>query len=336
MKILLVDDDVSIIQSLLPALKSVRGYQTRAAISGDKAIENAEAWDGVDLLVTDIFMSPMNGFTLRNKLRNHYPGMRTLFITGYDVSSYSEYIEDCEVLVKPFDVHKLLRTIAEMNVRPSSMPSSRGVAGTSSISIPKSVSIPKTGVAAGAKPLLPKPKAVTASVQLKQPEPESPPPSPSPAVQETAPEPAPAQAIPEPEPEPEPEPAVRTIGAYQIIRELGTSSWGTIYQALQVSMNREVVMEILSDELAKDPDVKQQFIANASAKANVQHPFVLAVYEAGDAGGECFYTYEYIEGENLASLIAGGNSIDEQAAQRILKGVAEALAYRSRWDRPSA
>ncbi|MEI8340486.1 MAG: SUMF1/EgtB/PvdO family nonheme iron enzyme [Verrucomicrobiota bacterium] len=313
MKILLVDDDVSIIQALLPALKSVRGYQTRAAISGDKAIENAEAWDGIDLLVTDIFMSPMNGFTLRNKLRKHYPEMRTLFITGYDVSTYSEYLEGCEVLVKPVDPHKLVRAITEMNIQASTTPSApRALGSTGSVAVPKSVSIPQTGAVAGTKPFLPKAKVVTASVPLKQPEPQ----------------PVPA-AAPEPVAEPVPEevPVARMIGEYRILRELGTNRWGTIYQALQVSMNREVVMEILSDDLANDPAVKQQFIANASAKANVQHPFVLAVYEAGDVEGNCFYTYEYIEGENLASLIAAGNSIDEQAAQRILKGVAEAMAY---------
>jgi len=82
MKILLVDDDVSIIQALLPALSPCAAIRHGRRSAVRKRLKNAEAWDGIDLLVTDIFMSPMNGFTLRNKLRNHYPEMRTLFITG--------------------------------------------------------------------------------------------------------------------------------------------------------------------------------------------------------------------------------------------------------------
>jgi formylglycine-generating enzyme required for sulfatase activity/ActR/RegA family two-component response regulator len=396
MKILIVDDDVSIIQALLPALKSVRGYQVRAAISGEKALENAVAWEGIDLLVTDVFMSPMNGFTLRNKLRKIYPAMRTIFVTGYDVDSYKDYIEDCEVFVKPVDPHKLVRAISEMNIKPSAPSSApRLVGGTISIAIPRTVSNLETSATTGTKPVLPQSVAVPRPVQASVPTPVATPapipipravpasaatPTPVPAPRAVpapaaTPTPVPApravptpvatptpvpvpRAVPTPVATPTPVPAPRavptpvatpdpmpeeeatppeaaseqtivsaTIGDYRILGELGSSSWGGIYQALQVSMNRQVAMEILSPELAEDPAVKQQFMANASAKANVQHPFVLAVFEAGDVEGYCFYTYEYIEGKNLASLIAAGQDIDEPTALGIVKSVAGAMAY---------
>ena len=330
MKILLVDDNVSIIQTLLPALKSVRGYQARAAITGEKAMEDAVAWNGIDLLVTDVFMSPMNGFTLRNKLRHHYPELRTLFITGYDMADYSDHVEDSQVLIKPVSAQDLLRTISQMNIRPASESSAaQSLTGTGAIPAARPATILHTGTVASFKAPPPLQKTSTVSVALNEPAP-APVAEPEPAPEET---PAVAEAVavieePEvPEVPPHVSLAGRTIGDYQILSELGSSAWGTIYQALQVSMNREVVMEVLSPERASDPAIKHQFISNASAKANVQQPFFLAVYEAGDAGGFCFYTYEFIGGKNLGSMIAAGETIDEPSARRILTGVSGAMAY---------
>lgn len=346
MKILLVDDDVSIIQTLLPALKSVRGYQVRAAITGDIAMENAEAWDGVDLLITDVFMNPMNGFTLRNKLRNHYPAVRTLFISGYDLSDYSEHVEDSSVLVKPVTPHDLLRAINEMNIQPaSSAPASGGKQETGLIPSARPGAILHTGSVASIKPASTQRKEMTVAVSVPEPKQDAAAAEAAAAAAATA--AAEAKAAAEAEAEKvkaaaeaaaeiaaaEEAAAARKalvgkmIGSYRILSELGTSSWGAVYQALQVSMKREVVMEVLSPELAEDASVKHQFIANASAKANVQHPFFLAVYEAGDAEGHCFYTYESIGGKNLAAMIAAGETINEEVARKILRGVAEAMAY---------
>ncbi len=89
MKILLVDDDSSIIQALLPALKSLPGHEVHVALSAEKALERAPAVGGIDVLVSDVVMEPMDGFSLREQLEAWYPGLRTLFISGYDLSAYA-------------------------------------------------------------------------------------------------------------------------------------------------------------------------------------------------------------------------------------------------------
>ena len=350
MKILLVDDDVSVIQAMLPALKSVRGFQVRMASNGDSAIETAEAWDGIDLLVTEVFMEPMNGFTLRNKLRRRYSAMQTLFITSYDLSPYGEHLENCQALQKPVDPRELLRAISEMKIQPVTTSSVPKLASASaSAFIPKTASVPQTSRVPSTKSGNIPPLLRTSTIELAQPKPQTPPLETNAKPADAKPEPLPSKAaanqvgntvevevtsadetpveMPPQESPSTPSLAGRMLGAYKIVRKIGENTWGEIYQATQVSMNRTVAMEILSPERAGDPVIKQKFIANASAKANVQHPFVLAVYEAGDVDGQCFYTYEYVEGENLANLVAAGKPIDEQAAMRIVKGVAEALAY---------
>lgn len=118
----------------------------------------------------------------------------------------------------------------------------------------------------------------------------------------------------------------QTLGAYTIVRKLGEGTWGAVYEADQTAMGRSVAMKILSTELARQPDAKKKFVGNASAKANVKHPSILSVYEAGEAAGHTYYTHEYVEGDNLANLAAKGRTIDEPTALQVVKVVGEALA----------
>lgn len=131
-----------------------------------------------------------------------------------------------------------------------------------------------------------------------------------------------------PKPGSAPDPLIgRELGAYRIQRRLGHGRWGAVYQAIQISMGRPVAMHVLSPELRDDLRAKEQFLANASAKANLQHRHILSVYEAGESDGLLFFTHEYVEGSTLAELAAQHRTIDESVALQTVKIAAEALAY---------
>lgn len=119
----------------------------------------------------------------------------------------------------------------------------------------------------------------------------------------------------------------QTIGAYRIVRRLGDDKWGPVYEAFQTSMGRAVALELLDETHRRNPATTRQFVANASAKANIQHQFILSVYEAGEAGGYCFFTREYVEGSSLAELAARGDVIDERTALHVIRVVAEGFAH---------
>ena len=119
----------------------------------------------------------------------------------------------------------------------------------------------------------------------------------------------------------------QTVGAYQILSLLGEGRWGSVYAAVQTSINRPVGLKILDPARADEPGVKDRFIADARAKANVQHPSILAVYEAGEASGHTFYTHEYVDGRNMAEIQAAGEKIDEPTALKLLRVASEGLAY---------
>ena len=443
MRILLADDDTGVIQALLAILKSVPGYEIRVATTGERALENAAALGGVDLLITDVVMEPMDGFTLRNQVLMRFPAARTILISGYDLSDYPEQTQHHQVLVKPVDREALLAAI-EREFAPPPAPVAVPVARPVAVAVARPVAVPQARVAQptvravavpqakaapvqptvrpAAQPVAPAPRAVAApqptaapraaaapqatavpraaaaprAVAVGQPvaravaatpvavpatlkatqplpvevsaqpavvapaaavEPE-PPAAPEPApVLDSAPveaepepvfasgvepEPAPVFTEPEPatEPAPEPEPAPaaeagasallgHTLGAYQILSQLGEGRWGTVYAAVQTAINRPVGLKVLNPAQAGDAGARARFIADARAKAHVQHPSILAVYEAGEADGYIFYAHEYVEGQTLAEIKASGQKLDELTALKILRTAADGLAYLS-------
>ena len=119
----------------------------------------------------------------------------------------------------------------------------------------------------------------------------------------------------------------KTLGAYRIERRLGSGKWGAVYLAIQTSMNRPVAMEVLAAETAGDPPAREQFVATARAKAAVQHPHILSVYEADQADGCYFYTHEYVDGVTLAQLRARGEGLSDPMALQTIKHVSQGLAH---------
>ena len=111
MRILLVDDDTAVIQSLVALLRAQPGHEVRVAINGEKALENAAALGGLDLLITDVVMQPMDGFTLRDEMVRRFPQVRTIFITGYDLNDYPEQTRAHQLLTKPIEPAALLAAI---------------------------------------------------------------------------------------------------------------------------------------------------------------------------------------------------------------------------------
>lgn len=122
----------------------------------------------------------------------------------------------------------------------------------------------------------------------------------------------------------------QTLGMYQIEAKIGESRWGSIYRAKQTNMGRLVRLYTLDPGRARDQSQVQEFIGDASAKANVDHPDVFAVYEAGEGQGCYFYSCEYDPCSTLEQIREQGSRLDEETALQVLKTSAEVLGSFSR------
>ncbi|MCE9611329.1 MAG: SUMF1/EgtB/PvdO family nonheme iron enzyme [Chthoniobacter sp.] len=156
MRVLLVDDDTGVIQSLLAVLKSVPGYDVRVGTSGERALENADALGGVDLLITDVVMEPMDGFSLRAEIQQRYPHARTILISGYDLSDYAEQLAGCQLLTKPIEPQALLAAIEqEFGAPPEPEPEPVPKPAPMPIARPVAVAAPRGPQRAVARPGVP-------------------------------------------------------------------------------------------------------------------------------------------------------------------------------------
>jgi formylglycine-generating enzyme required for sulfatase activity len=118
-----------------------------------------------------------------------------------------------------------------------------------------------------------------------------------------------------------------TIGDYYLEAKIGEGSQGGIYRATQAKMRRQVRFYTLDRSRAQDPEEIQRFIANASMKANVSHPSIFAVYEAGENSGIYFYSCEYVPCRSLHQLREAGQTLSENTALQAMKVASEVLGY---------
>lgn len=110
---ILVVDDEEIMRNLLEKLLTLEGYNILTAVDGQDALE-VIAKEKVDLVVSDMKMPRMDGFELLKNLRNNYPDIGVVIMTGYG-DTYT--IKDAlllgadEYLSKPFKRLELLSVV---------------------------------------------------------------------------------------------------------------------------------------------------------------------------------------------------------------------------------
>ena len=119
----------------------------------------------------------------------------------------------------------------------------------------------------------------------------------------------------------------KMIGDFKVLRKLGEGRWGSVYEAEQTTVQRNVALKVLKQDLHLDTEAVQQFIADASAKANVQHAAIASVFEAGESNGLYFYARELVQGQTLADITATGAPLDNATTLRVIRVVSEALSY---------
>lgn len=114
-KILIVDDDVEIIESVRYALES-EGYEVVIARDGNQGLALAER-ENPDLIILDMMMPKRSGFLVLEKLRRVSEQMvPVIMITGNEGSrhkAYAELLGVSEYIRKPFQMEKLLRAVSE-------------------------------------------------------------------------------------------------------------------------------------------------------------------------------------------------------------------------------
>ncbi|MEO7083761.1 MAG: serine/threonine-protein kinase [Gemmatimonadaceae bacterium] len=120
------------------------------------------------------------------------------------------------------------------------------------------------------------------------------------------------------------------VGAnYQIEREVGRGGMAVVYQATDTRLHRTVAIKVLPPDLAFNPDVRTRFIREAQTAAQLSHPNIVPIYSVEEKDGESlvYFVMAFIDGESVGARLAREGAWPIDATVRVLRDVADALAY---------
>jgi eukaryotic-like serine/threonine-protein kinase len=99
------------------------------------------------------------------------------------------------------------------------------------------------------------------------------------------------------------------LGPYRIEARLGRGGMGVVYRAVRDGDGRTVALKVLRDELVADRSFRTRLAREARAAAEVDHPNLVRVLEAGEADGRLYLAVGYVDGRSLAARLAAGGPL---------------------------
>lgn len=123
-----------------------------------------------------------------------------------------------------------------------------------------------------------------------------------------------------------------TWGDFELGELLGRGGMGAVYRARQVSLDRAVAIKVLPPEVAERSEMRERFLREARAIAQVASPHIVQVFHAGTHQGWHFYAMELVEGPDLGRRLRDGWKPDVATARQLVLQAARGLATAARWN----
>ena len=127
------------------------------------------------------------------------------------------------------------------------------------------------------------------------------------------------------DPTPEENLVGKTLGPYEILRELGRGGMGVVYLGRDTRLDREAAVKLISPHGAYGARLYDRLRLEARAVGRLAHPGIAAVYALEECEAGLYAAFEYVEGRTLRGLLADGALHFSQAAN-IVTQAAEAIA----------
>jgi serine/threonine-protein kinase len=113
---------------------------------------------------------------------------------------------------------------------------------------------------------------------------------------------------------------------YRIVGRLGKGGMGEVYRADDLRLGQPVALKFLPESVDRDPARLTQLHTEVRLARQVSHPNVCRVYDVGEFEGHTFLSMEYVDGEDLASLLRRIGRIPEDRALELARQICAGLA----------
>ena len=111
-----------------------------------------------------------------------------------------------------------------------------------------------------------------------------------------------------------------------IERELGGGGMSRVFVGIEHALGRRIVIKVLPSELMAGGNI-ERFRREILLAANLQHPHIVPLLTAAERDGLLFFTMPFVQGESLRTRLKRTGALSENVAVRIIRDVAEAMAY---------
>lgn len=121
------------------------------------------------------------------------------------------------------------------------------------------------------------------------------------------------------------QPGVELAGRYRVERLIGEGGMGDVYLATHLKIDKRVAVKVLAPEQMRKARTVDRFLQEAVAASRIRHPNVVDITDYGESDGCAFLVMEYLEGEDLSSLLKRDGAMGWARAKAITTQVLDAL-----------
>ncbi len=124
------------------------------------------------------------------------------------------------------------------------------------------------------------------------------------------------------------------LGKYQLLRRIATGGMAELFLARATAIHgfeKLMVLKRILPQHAESDDFIRMFLAEARLAATLHHPNIVQVYDIGEDAGACFFTMEYVQGQDLRKLVRAARKAERalplEHILHIVMGVAAGLHH---------
>jgi serine/threonine-protein kinase len=118
-----------------------------------------------------------------------------------------------------------------------------------------------------------------------------------------------------------------TSGRYIIRETLGRGGMGIVYKAEDTVLDRIVAFKVLPESFKENPQALKNFLREAKSAAQLNHPNIVTVYDAGEQDGDFYIAMEYVDGNTLKDIIKRRGKIAPKGILHVVSQLCEGLAF---------
>lgn len=122
-------------------------------------------------------------------------------------------------------------------------------------------------------------------------------------------------------------PRLKRLGRYDIVRLLGSGTFGVVYLAHDCKLHRPVALKIARATVLADDHLRLRFVREAETLAMLQHPHIVPVYEADEVEGLCYLAIAFCDGPTLEQYLQESGPLDPRLAVKLLLPLVDAVEH---------